>query len=145
MSFSPSNIPLSVTGSTNPILHSVIPTDLSDYASPTVTDPKIAASFLFQNILLTNKGENLSNPNFGVGLRSFLFEPQNTFFDLEDEIRSQLRQYARGIEILDVGVNLEGVDQNSISVSITYLNPNKTIEQYLLNADLGSQSTSVYI
>ena len=42
MSFSPSNIPLSVTGSTNPILHSVIPTDLSDYASPTVTDPKIA-------------------------------------------------------------------------------------------------------
>ena len=95
--------------------------------------------------MLTNKGENLSNPNFGVGLRSFLFEPQNTFFDLEDEIRSQLRQYARGIEILDVGVNLEGVDQNSISVSITYLNPNKTIEQYLLNADLGSQSICLYI
>ena len=145
MTFSPSDIPLSVTGSTNPILHSAIPTDLSDYASPTVTDPKIAAKFLFENILLTNKGENLSNPDFGVGLRSFLFEPQNTFFDLEDHIREQLRKYARGIEIINVGVNLNGVDQNSISVSISYLNPNKTIEQYLLNTDLGSQSTSVYI
>ena len=101
--------------------------------------------FLFENILLTNKGENLADPNFGVGLRSYLFEPQNSFFDLENEISSQLNQYAQGIQILGVSTDLSGMDGNSISVSITYLNPDKTIEQYLLNTDLSSQRTSIYV
>jgi len=145
MTFSPNDIPLSPTGSQNPILHSAIPTDLSDFAAPTLTDPKISAKFIFENILLTNKGEMLSDPNFGVGLRSYLFQPENSFYDLESEISSQLSQYAEGIQILGVSTNLEGIDQNSISVSITYLNPDKTIEQYLLNTDLSSQRTSVYV
>ena len=145
MTFSPNSIPLSPTGSRKPTLHSAVPSGLSDYASPTVTDPKIAAKFLFENILLTNKGENLADPNFGVGLRSYLFEPQNSFFNLENEISTQLRQYAQGIEILGVSTNMDGIDQNSISVSITYLNPDKTIEQYLLNTDLSSQRNSIYV
>lgn len=145
MTFSPNDIPLSPTGSRNPILHSAIPTDLSDYAAPTVTNPKIAAKFLFENILLTNKGENLADPNFGVGLRSYLFAPQNSFYDLESQISSQLNQYARGIQILGVKTNLDGMDGNSISISITYLNPDKTIEQYLLNTDLSSQRNSIYV
>ena len=145
MTYSPSNIPTSITGSQAPTLHSEIPQGLSDYANPTVTDPKIAASFLFENILLTNPGEKLSDPNFGVGLRSFLFEPQNNYFDLENIIGDQLSEYAQGIQILNVAVDLSGVDTNSVSVSIQYLNPNKTIEEYLLNADLGNQSSAVYV
>jgi|TARA_R110000823_G_scaffold232163_2_gene358674 phage baseplate assembly protein W len=145
MSFSPNDIPISITGSQTPVLHSEIPQGLSDYANPTVTDPKVAANFLFQNILLTNPGEKLSDPNFGVGLRSFLFEPQNSFYNLESIIGDQLSSYALGIQVLNVAVDLSGVDGNSVSVSIKYLNPNKTIEEYLLSADLGSQPSAVYV
>jgi len=145
MTFSPSDIPISVTGSQSPTLHSAIPQDLSDFANPTVTDPKVAANFLFENILLTNKGEKLSDPNFGIGLRSFLFEPHNTLNDLEQAISDQLDAYAQGITILNVSVDLNDVDVNSISVAIKYLNPNNTIEQYLLNADLGTASTATYV
>tara|TARA_R110000822_G_scaffold113975_6_gene245373 strand:+ start:1855 stop:2292 length:438 start_codon:yes stop_codon:yes gene_type:complete len=145
MSFSPNDIPISITGSQTPVLHSEIPQGLSDYANPTVTDPKVAANFLFQNILLTNPGEKLSDPNFGVGLRSFLFEPQNSFYNLESIIGDQLSSYALGIQVLNIAVDLSGVDGNSVSVSIKYLNPNKTIEEYLLSADLGSQPSAVYV
>ena len=145
MTFSPNNIPISITGSQAPVLHSEIPQGLSDAANPTITDPKVAANFLFENILLTNPGEKLSDPNFGVGLRSFLFEPQNSFYDLQNVIGEQLGQYAQGIQILNVAVDLSGVDANSVAISIKYLNPNKTIEEYLLNTDLGSQPSAVYV
>ena len=81
------------------------------------------SNFLFENILLTNPGEKLSDPNFGVGLRSFLFEPQNSFYDLQNVIGEQLGQYAQGIQILNVAVDLSGVDANSVAISIKYLNP----------------------
>ena len=145
MTFSPNNIPISITGSQAPVLHSEIPQGLSDTANPTISDPKVAANFLFENILLTNPGEKLSDPNFGVGLRSFLFEPQNSFYDLQNVIGEQLGQYAQGIQILDVAVDLSGVDSSSVAVSIKYLNPNKTIEEYLMNTDLGTQPSAVYV
>ena len=30
----------------------------------------------FKNLLLTSPGERMMNPDFGVGLRNFLFEPE---------------------------------------------------------------------
>ena len=116
MSFSPNDIPISITGSQTPVLHSEIPQGLSDYANPTVTDPKVAANFLFQNILLTNPGEKLSDPNFGVGLRSFLFEPQNSFYNLESIIGDQLSSYALGIQVLNVAVDLSGISECNTGV-----------------------------
>jgi phage baseplate assembly protein W len=145
VTFSPNNIPISITGSQAPVLHSEIPQGLSDAANPTITDPKVAANFLFENILLTNPGEKLSDPNFGVGLRSFLFEPENSFFELQSVIGDQLAEYAEGIEILNVTVDFNGIDANSVAVSIKYLNPNKTIEEYLMNADLGARASAVYV
>ena len=145
MTFSPNNIPLSVTGSQKPTLHSSVPEALSDFAAPTVTDPKIAAKFLFENILLTNPGEKLSDPNFGVGLRSYLFNPQTSYYDLESKISEQLSRYAQGITILGVNVDFSQVDSSAVSVSIRYLNPDKTIEEYLLNSDLGNSPSAVYV
>ena len=145
MSFSPNNIPLSLTGSQKPTLHSAVPQSLSDFAAPTVSDPKIAAKFLFENILLTNPGEKLSDPQFGVGLRSFLFDPQNNFYDLENKISAQLSRYAQGITILGVNVSFSEIDSSAVYVSIRYLNPDKTIEEYLLNSNLGNSQTAVYV
>jgi phage baseplate assembly protein W len=145
VTYSPKDIPKNITGTETPTLHSEIPQSLSDFANPTVTDPQVAANFLFENILLTNPGEKLSDPNFGVGLRSFLFEPTNNLFDLQNVISEQLGRYAQGIRILSVDVDLSGVDGNAVFVSVKYLNPNKTIGEYLLNTDLGSAPSAVYV
>jgi hypothetical protein len=112
MAYTPNDISVSITGSQARKLHSEIPQGLSDFANPTVTDPKVAASFLF--------------------------EPETSFYSLQDRISDQLSVYAQGISIISVDVNFDDINTNSISVSIRYLNPNKTIEQYLLSADLGS-------
>ena len=52
-------------------------------------------SFELKNLLLTSPGENISDPNYGVGLRRFLFE-QNTESvrsELQNEILSQIGFY----------------------------------------------------
>ena len=45
----------------------------------------------FKMLLLTNKGERIMHPNFGVGLRSYLFEQNTpvTFGEIDKEIRKQ--------------------------------------------------------
>jgi phage baseplate assembly protein W len=144
MTFAPNDIIMSITGSQDPVLHSADPTDLSDYANPTITDPTVAAKFLFENILLTNPGEKLSDPKFGIGLKSFLFEPHTNLLDLQSIVEGQLKSYAVGISILDVSVDFTGVDSNSISIRIKYLNPDKTINNYLLNTELGNSNMAIY-
>ena len=37
-------------------------------------DIKQQISFYLKNLLLTSPGENISDPNYGVGLRRYLFE-----------------------------------------------------------------------
>ena len=66
-------------------------------------------------------------------------------FDLQNVISEQLGRYAQGIKILSVDVDLSGVDGNAVFVSVKYLNPNKTIGEYLLNTDLGSAPSAVYV
>ena len=93
---------------------------------------------------MTNPGEKLSDPNFGIGLNSFLFEPHTNLLDLQSIVEGQLKSYAVGISILDVSVDFAGVDSNSISIRIKYLNPDKTINNYLLNTDLGNSNMAIY-
>ena len=44
----------------------------------------------FKNLLLTSPGERIMEPNFGVGLRTFLFEQDAQI--LQDQIVSKIRQ-----------------------------------------------------
>jgi len=46
-------------------------------------------------LLLTNRGERIMRPNFGVGLRSYLFEQNTpvTFAEIEKTIKAQTRRY----------------------------------------------------
>ena len=48
----------------------------------------------FKNLLLTSPGERMMNPDFGVGLRHFLFEPrQNSVQKIRQRIEGQVRKY----------------------------------------------------
>jgi phage baseplate assembly protein W len=73
------------------------------------------------NLLLTNKGERVFNPEFGSDLRVVLFEGLNE--DTDNEIRNLIITNA-AIFVPDVTItNLDIVqdkDNNSLSVSVQY-------------------------
>ena len=83
----------------------------------------------FKNLLLTSPGERIMDPNFGVGLRNFLFENSDDFTsnDIESKIREQIDIYLPFIDILRINIinaqnagPLFDLGVNTISVSIEY-------------------------
>jgi len=58
----------------------------------------------FKNLLLTNPGEKMMDPDFGVGLQSYLFENAHPslYEDIAEKIRSQTDKYMNAIEIVDI-------------------------------------------
>lgn len=78
-------------------------------------------------LILTSPGERVMDPNFGVGLRRFLFEQDNevTYGDIESKIRQQVKIYLPYLEIEEVSFKSsddaeEIIKNNMLSVSITY-------------------------
>ena len=75
-------------------------------------------------MILTSPGENLSDFNYGVGLRNFLFE-QSSRFDREDlrrRIVAQINTYVDLVILNAVRIRQtnEMIDSNEISVSLNY-------------------------
>ena len=85
------------------------------------------------NYFLTNPGERPLNPNFGGGLRSFIFEQISTdnLDFLKERISNDLRTFFPNIEINNLEI-LRQEDLNTITVSLTYsvinTNINDTLE-----------------
>ena len=85
------------------------------------------------NYFLTNPGERPLNPNFGGGLRSFIFEQISTdnLDFLKERISNDLRTFFSNIEINNLEI-LRQEDLNTITVSLTYsvinTNINDTLE-----------------
>ena len=57
------------------------------------------------NILLTEPGERIFLPNFGVGLRQLLFENEINEDGLKEQIYSQVEQYLPQITITDIAIS----------------------------------------
>ena len=57
-----------------------------------------------KNLVLTSPGERVMLPDFGVGARRFLFEPNTglVFSDLKSRITSQLTKYLPFIQLEDL-------------------------------------------
>ena len=74
--------------------------------------------FNLKNILLTIPGERIMMPNFGVGVKLYLFEQNNTDLSpLVFRIKSQIKRYAPYIEILDLNTK---IFDNNLTISIRY-------------------------
>ena len=83
-------------------------------------------------LLMTDPGERIMIPDFGVGLRKFLFEPmlRSTFGAIEDRIKSQVKKYLPFITIQNIafssaldsgpGAVLTDMDPNFLSITISY-------------------------
>ena len=71
------------------------------------------------NLLLTNKGERVNEPNFGVGLKNLLFENMIDTENLNQSIDDQIKFYIPQINLNKTEVNLLE-DEHKLFIKITY-------------------------
>lgn len=93
----------------------------------------------FKMVLLTNPGERIMNPDFGVGIRTYLFEPatSETLSQIQSKIQAQVKKYMPYIRLKRIDFSApEGQyaleEMNLISIQIQFviipINKNVSIE-----------------
>lgn len=81
----------------------------------------------FKHLILTSPGERVMDPEFGVGIRSYLFENNGpaTYGQIEARIREQTQKYLPYVQIDAISFgNTEtntNISENFLSVRISYL------------------------
>tara|TARA_R110000803_G_scaffold75679_4_gene140041 strand:- start:1 stop:378 length:378 start_codon:yes stop_codon:yes gene_type:complete len=75
-------------------------------------------------IVLTNPGERVMEPDFGVGIRNYLFEQETPFLinDIRTRINNQVEKYAPFIKIRELNIDIDS-DNGFLSVQIKYAVP----------------------
>ena len=71
------------------------------------------------NLILTEKGERLMHPNYGLGVKNLLFEQGIDTLQLEENIHSQINIYIPQIELLDTDI-ATSKDGHTIQIKIKY-------------------------
>ena len=71
------------------------------------------------NLLLTEQGERVNEPNFGVGLKRLLFEQNINKENLEEKINFQIGFYIPEITLMSVSVGSIN-DENKVYLTISY-------------------------
>ena len=81
-----------------------------------------AIKFSILNIIMTNKGEHLTDPNFGVGIERYLFDNigDDFFINLEKEIEFQLETYEPRIQLISVEFVPNEIDANKLTLYVYY-------------------------
>tara|TARA_R110000822_G_scaffold29553_5_gene86732 strand:- start:2389 stop:2799 length:411 start_codon:yes stop_codon:yes gene_type:complete len=71
------------------------------------------------NVLLTEPGERIMEPNFGVGLKKLLFENQIKEDEVEGRIKDQCAFYVPEVDITNLIIQLIP-DSNTLYIRLTY-------------------------
>jgi phage baseplate assembly protein W len=71
------------------------------------------------NLLLTEQGERVNEPNFGVGLKRLLFEQNINKENLEEKINFQIGFYIPEITLMSVSVGSIN-NENKVYLTISY-------------------------
>jgi phage baseplate assembly protein W len=84
------------------------------------TQTQIKSNLL--NLLLTNKGERVFNPEFGADLGTALFEGinENIIDTITDLINTNVEIFVPEVQIRDVVVDINTPDNNAVSVTVNY-------------------------
>ena len=92
------------------------------------------------NILLTQPGERIFQPNFGVGLRQLLFENVIDTEKLKQNIISQTNLYLSQITILDIQAN-KNPNEHTLFITITF-RVNQTNEEETIQLNFNTDQNS---
>tara|TARA_Y100000022_G_scaffold92787_1_gene80121 strand:+ start:411 stop:818 length:408 start_codon:yes stop_codon:yes gene_type:complete len=71
------------------------------------------------NLLLTEPGERINLPNYGVGIKKLLFEQKINIDILKEKIQNQTAFYIPNITVLNVETSLSK-EEETIFISIAY-------------------------
>ena len=82
------------------------PLDETNLFKGTQTEKDQAKANLI-NLLLTQQGERVNLPNFGVGLKNLLFEQQVNLELLEEKITQQINIYVPNIALANLRTGLK--------------------------------------
>ena len=76
-------------------------------------------------LILTNPGERVMEPDFGVGLKRYLFENYGTGTEaqIDTKIREQVGKYLPAVTIIRVAFGTTDPDHNFLGISIFYSIP----------------------
>ena len=87
----------------------------------------------FIMLIMTNPGERVMEPDFGVGIRTFLFtnKTENYRASITAKINQQVRRYMPAIIIGSIDFKELDIDRNSLSIRITYAIPDLGIQDLL--------------
>tara|TARA_R110000803_G_scaffold187873_1_gene250235 strand:- start:359 stop:766 length:408 start_codon:yes stop_codon:yes gene_type:complete len=108
--------PLSING--NVTIGVAFPLDDVNLFSGTQTVKEQVKSNLL-NLLLTEKGERINQPDFGIGLKNLLFEQNIDENDLSESIGNQIGIFIPEISLLNTKVELIA-DENLLYIKIIY-------------------------
>ncbi len=85
------------------------------------------------NVLLTEPGERVNLPDFGVGLKNLLFETSIDTANLEARIDNQVQIYIPEITLISAVTNFSP-DEHILYIKITYrYNPSNEVDAIQLN------------
>ena len=105
------------------------------------------SKFNMKNLLLTMKGERVSQPEFGSNLRTILFEQYDDSLEdrIKDEIQEAVSRWLPYINVSKVDISQDSLTPNKIYVSITYAlnyNPEEMETTEVSFTETGTQSSA---
>lgn len=104
-------------------------------------------SFYLKCLLLTSPGEKISDPGYGVGLRTFLFEPgiPETSGRIQSLVSAQISKYLPfiGVESVSVLSSDESLDENRLNLQIVYYIPNQ-VEKQIFDLQVNSSDEATF-
>jgi phage baseplate assembly protein W len=83
-----------------------------------------------KNLIFTNPGERVMDPNFGVGFYNLLFEnaTDDILEDLKERLFTQVDKYLPFVQILNVDTRLE---ENTAYLRVEYIIPSLSVSDSL--------------
>ena len=84
-------------------------------------------------IVLTNPGERVMEPKFGVGVSTYLFENfgHDTMAQIDNKIREQVGIYIPALKIQDITFGNTDPDNNYLGIQISYKIPGLGVSDFL--------------
>ena len=79
----------------------------------------------FKMLILTNPGERAMRPEFGIGIKQYLFEnfESDVYARIDSKIREQTAIYLPIISIKSIEFGTNGINSNSLAIRIEYSIP----------------------
>ena len=107
--------------------------DVNLFKGTTTVKEQVKSNLI--NLLLTEQGERVNEPNFGVGLKNLLFESNVNVEQLKENINQQISIYIPEISLVDTIVD-SIPDENKLFIKVDYnFNLDNTTDSIQLNFD----------